>query len=470
MRLRKKRARRSESILILGLGGVGYYLAKRLTHEGYAITVIESDPDKIKLADGEIDARLIRGDALSFDTWREADAEGMDFLIAATDNDAVNLLACQIAEKCGVQRKIARVRNVALWESDALLKKADLDVDLVIRPFELTAREIARLLKMRTGEVVIDVGDGQMQVVAVGVTPGGELDGATLRDLAPRFDRFDFRVVAITRGIDTIVPGGNATLHPNDHVFILARSEFTGALTQLAGISTNRRHKVMIVGGGMIGRRVAELIEGVYPVTLLEKVERRAEELSHCLKKTTVLHGDGSDAETLKQAGLLDMDEIVTATGDNETNIMTSVLAKHLFASRGGVEYDGEAGKTIALVNKEQYQVLASSMGADVVLNRKVLAGNRILKYVRRGKLLSVAHLHGCDAEVVEVVADGGSPITRKPLFEIKELTGRVLIGGVRHNGHWKIAVGSTHIKGGDTVVAIAGSDDLPELQKLFRA
>jgi len=468
MTVRRKRNRRSESILILGLGGVGFYLAKRLSHEGYEITIIESDPEKIRHADGEIDGRLIRGDALSFDTWREARAEGMDFLIAATDNDAVNLLACQIAERCGVKRKIARIRNVALWEPDALLKKADVHVDLVIRPFELTAREIARLLKMRSGEVVIDVGDGQMAVVAVEVKPGGDLDGATLRELAQRFEGFDFRVVAITRGIQTIVPGGDATLQANDHIFILGRADSLGPLTALAGVSANQRHRVMVVGGGLIGRRVAELLEGVYPVTLLERNEAKAEELSHLLKKTTVLCGDGSDAATLKQAGLLEMDEIVTATADNETNIMTSVLAKHLFQSRSGV--DGAAGKTIALVYREQYQVLASTMGSDVVLNPKLLAGNRILKYVRRGRLLSVAHLHGCDAEVVEIVAEPGSPITRKPLMELNGMKDRIIIGGVHRGGRWLVAVGSTHIAAGDRVVCICGSQWLPDLQKLFRA
>lgn len=468
MRIGPRRARPSENILILGLGGVGYYLARRLSHEGYAITAIESDPDKLRRADGEIDARLIRGDALSFDSWREAHAEDMDYVIAVTDNDAVNTLACLIADKMGVERKIARARRLEVWRPDALLSQQEAKIDLVIRPGELAAQEIARLLKLRSGNVVIPVGEGDIQVMSVRVDEGSVLEGATLRDLSQRYAEFHFRIVAISRGMQTIIPGGNAELHVNDTVFILAQADNMPALMKLAGIRGDHRHRVIIVGGGLIGSRVAELLEGTWPVTLVERDAVRAEELAHKLKKTTVLHGDGSETDTLLEAGLLDMDTVITATGDNETNIMTSVLARHLLCDRGGREPG--TTKTVALVKREEYQVLARSIGADVVLNRKVLAGNRILKYVRRGRLLSVAHLHGCDAEVVEVVADGGSPITRKPLFEIKELTGRVLIGGVRHNGHWKIAVGSTHIKGGDTVVAIAGSDDLPELQKLFRA
>ena len=322
---------------------------------------------------------------------------------------------------------------------------------------------------MRSGNVVIDVGDGQMRVMAIRVEEGSELSHSHLRDLSQRYAEYDFRVVAIARGIQTIIPGGDQEILPHDHVYILAPADRLPDLLRLAGMEDEGPHRVMIVGGGLIGARVAQLLEKSFPVTLLEMDELRAEELSHKLKHTEVLHGDGSHADTLIQAGLLRMDTIVTATGDNETNIMTSVLAKHLFQHRTQHSELG-AGRTIALVNREGYQVLASTMGADIVLNRKVLAGNRILKYVRRGRLLSVSHLHGCDAEVVELVAEPHSSITRKPLMEIGTMKDRIIICGVLREDSWKIAVGSTHIRSGDKVVAICASDSLPDLQRLFRS
>lgn len=466
---RKKRDRRSEHILILGLGGVGYYLAKRLAHEGYSITVIESNPEKLRYADGELDVRLIRGDALSFASWREAHAEDIDYLIAVTNDDAVNIMASQIADRCGVEFKIARVRSVEIWDEHAILTPQDLKIDMVIRPSELTAREIARLLKMRSGNVVIDVGEGSMQVMAMRIEEDSGLSHKRLRDLSDTYAEFEFRIVAIARGIQTIIPGGDQELLPHDHVYILARSQDMPALLKMAGMSDEGPHRVMIVGGGLIGQRVAQLLEGTFPVTLIESNPQRAEELTHCLRRTQVLHGDGSHADTLVQAGLLRMDTLVTATGDNETNIMTSVLAKHLFQDRQGGAHTG-AGRTIALVNREGYQVLASTMGADIVLNRKVLAGNRILKYVRRGKLLSVAHLHGCDAEVIELVAEPHSAITRKALAEVRLMRDQIIICGVERDTDWKIATGRTHVRAGDKVVAICGSDALPELQRLFRS
>jgi trk system potassium uptake protein len=460
---------RKESILILGLGGVGYYLAKWLAHEGYAITAIESNPALIARADGEIDARLVRGDAMSFACWKEVHAEKMDYVIAVTDNDAVNITASMIASKCGIPRKIARVRNLELWADDALLSAEDLGIDLVIRPGELTAQEIARLLKMRSGNVVIDIDEGHVQVMATRITKSSPLSHMAIRDITEKHDDFLFRIVAIARDIDTFIPAGGDKVLPGDHVYILVHTENFPQLMKLVGEHQKNRHKVLIIGGGLVGSRVAELLQDKATVRLIEKSEQRAEELSYILKKTECLHGDGSSSETLLQAGLLEMDTIITATEDNETNIMTSVLAKHLIQSKTG-HAESECGKTIALVKRQEYLVLASSMGADIVLNQKVLAGNRILKYIRRGKLLSMAHLHGCDAEVVELVADIGSPITRKPLKDIGGMRKKMLIGSVSRNGTWGIAIGTTQVEAGDRVIGICVSRYLPDLERLFDA
>ena len=455
------------NILIVGLGGVGYYLAKRLIHEGHAITIIESNPALIQRADGEVDARLVRGDAMSFSSWADADAEKMDYSIAVTDNDAVNIVSSMIAERNGIRRKIARVRSLEMWQHDAPLTPRNLKIDMVIRPEELTAQEIARLLKMRAGNVIIDVAGGHMQVMATRISEDSVLAHTRIKDISQKHDDYYFRIVCIARGINTIIPGGDDELLPQDHVFILAHSADLPRLMEMTGVTHQRRHRVMVVGGGLIGRRIAELLEKSLPVRIIERNERHAEELSYGLKKTEILHGDGSDTDTLLKAGLLDMDTIITATGDNETNIMTCVLAKHLIRNQPG-ELHGKEGKTIALVKREEYLVLASSMGSDIVLNKKVLAGNEILKYIRRGKLLSVAHLHGFDAEVVELVAGSGAPITRSPLYEVGGMKGKIIIGGVCRKGDWQIAVGATHVQPHDKVIGICSSRQLPDLQRLI--
>ena len=161
-----KKSTESTNILILGLGGVGLYLAKRLAHEGYAITAIESDGDLIRQADGSLDVRLIQGNAMSIRCWREANAEKIDYLIAVTDNDAVNMMASLIADRFGIQRKIARVRSLEFGEEGSILNTNDLKIDLIIHPEELAAQEIVRLIKLRSGNDIIDVAEGQIQVMA----------------------------------------------------------------------------------------------------------------------------------------------------------------------------------------------------------------------------------------------------------------------------------------------------------------
>jgi trk system potassium uptake protein TrkA len=160
------------------------------------------------------------------------------------------------------------------------------------------------------------------------------------------------------------------------------------------------------------------------------------------------------------------MDTIVAATSENETNVLSCVMAKNVFKERAS-EADSRRFRSIALVGREEYLVLASTMGADVVLSKKVLAANEILKYIRRGKLLSVAHLHGLEAEVVELVVGESAPITRKPLAQIQGTRGRIIIGGYARSDAWQTAVGSTHLQPGDKVIAICASDDLRDLQRL---
>jgi trk system potassium uptake protein TrkA len=465
-----KKTAESTNILILGLGGVGFYLAKRLVHEGYAITAIEADGGMIRHADGSLDARLIQGNAMSIECLREAGARKMDYLIAVTNNDAVNMLACLIADRFGIPRKIARVRSTEFGEKDAILNTQDLKIDLIIHPEELAAQEIFRLIKLRAGNDIIDVAGGQIQVMATRIHEKSPLAYRKLKDISKEYRDFPFRIVALARGITTLIPGGEQELLPQDQAFFMASSENLPRLMGMTGVEQQKRHRVMILGGGLVGRRLAELLGKSVEVRLIEKDERFAQDLSFELTNTEVLHGDGSDSDVLLSAGLLDMDTFITATGENETNIMSCVLAKHLMNSPNG-ESRGRQGKCIALVNKEDYLVLAATMGSDIALNKKILAGNEILKFIRRGELLSVAHLHGFDAEVVEIVAAPNSPITRKPLSKLDSYYyGKILIGGIYRDDGWQVAVGDTHIQSEERVIVVCSSPHLKDVQKLFLA
>lgn len=465
-----EKKKKTEKILILGLGGVGYYLAKRLLYEEYAITVIESDSGRLRFADNTIDARLIQGNAMDISCWQDADAAAMDCLIAVTNNDAVNMMAAMIADKFGIKRKIARVRSRDFGNENSILTADDLKIDLFTYPEELAAQEIVRLIKLRAANEIIDIAKGQIQLMANRIHDNSPFAHKKLKEIAMEHSEYAFRIVAIARGITTIIPGGENEILPQDQIFIMAGSETLPYLMKLAGVEQQHRQRIMILGGGLIGRRIAELLENSVEVKLIEQDSSRARELIQLLKHTEILHGDGSSSEVLTSAGLPEMDTFITATGENETNILSCLLAKNLMNNEKKNSTSAKKGKTIALVNKEDYLVLASTIGADLALDKKVMAGNEILKFIRRNDLISVVHMHGFDAEVVEIVASPGSPITRKPLAKITSLAeGSILIGSVHRQGEWRIAVGSTHIRAHERVIVICLSPQLKEVRKLFK-
>ena len=467
-RLKRLRKNKSEGkrFLILGLGGIGYYLARRLLDEGYEVTAIESDIEQIRYADDNLDARFIHGGAMDISCWEEAHADKMDYLIAVTNNDAVNMLTSMIGDKFGIACKIARVRSLDFGHDTAILQGDDLKIDLFIHPEELAAQEIARLIQRTGGNEIIDVALGQMQVLADRIDDNSPLANKTLIEIAQIYNEFPFRVVAISRGITTIIPAGEHRIFPHDQILIMADKEYLPRLMELTGVREQSRQRLLILGGGMVGGRLAALLGKDMRVRLIEKDEQRAMELSSLLVDTEILHGDGSSKHVLEEAGLPDMDTLVAVTDMNETNIMSCLLAKQIM---GQEDKQSDLRKTICLVNEEDYMVLAATSGSDIVVNKKLLAANEILTYISRSELLSVMHMHGFDAEVVDLVAAPDSPVTRKSLAQLHDtLAGHIIIGSVFRDGDWMTAVGDTHIQEGERAIVVCNSDYLKEVRRLF--
>lgn len=462
------RLKRKEKILILGLGGVGFYLAKRLQHEEYAVTAIEPDPERYRYGDESLDVRLIRGEAMDIDCWREADAGTMACVICVTDNDAVNMMSAQIADKFGIPYKIVRVHSLQFGLPGSLLSGDDLRIDLLINPEEMVAQEISRLVKLRHGNEIIDIAEEKIQLLAARITHDSEFADQKLKDISLKYPNFAFRVVAVARGITTIIPDGEFEIMPHDQIVVMINTEHLPEMLEIAGVPQGAGQRVLIVGGGRIGCRVAELLMKSVEIVLIERDADQARELAGLLPHVEVLHGDGSKADTLNLAGVQDIDTFITTTGSNDTNIMSSLLAKNMML--GGNNGNGAGSeKTMAVVSEEDYQVLAATIGLDIALNKKVMAASEIMKHIRRSELISAAHLHGFDAEVVELMAAPNSPITKKPLAKLDpSYQGKLLIGGVYRDGAWQVAVGGTHIAANERVIGVCLSMQLKELRKLF--
>jgi trk system potassium uptake protein TrkA len=393
----------------------------------------------------------------------------MDYLIAVSNDDAVNILAALIADRYGIPCKIARVRSRRLWTDGALLTPEDLKIDLVIQPEELVAQEVTRLLKLHWSNSVFELASGAVQVIGTRIGKASALVDLEIREISHTLEGFDFRILAIARDTKTLIPSGDDVVRVDDYLYCLVRTEDASSAMLVLGSGAKRRQRVMVIGGGHVGSRIAELLQDTFQLKLLEKDGPRAEQLCQELKDVELLHGDGADPDTLLTAGLLSMDTVITATGDNETNIMMCALARQMIRNQPGERY-GANVKTVALVKREQYLTLAAAMGADIVLNRKVLAGDRILAYLLQGEMLSVARLYGADAEVVEMVAAHRSPITRSSLATVpggRGFQGKMIIGCVYQDGQWRAAVGDTHVQAGDKLIAVCRSDSLQDLERL---
>ena len=459
-----------KNILIIGLGGVGLHLAQRLVHDGYGVTVIESNLQLISSVNDKIDAKIIEGNAMELACWTRAKAETMDLLIAVTNEDSVNMIASIIADRFGIPRKVARVRSPEYGYENSFLNKNDFKIDLVIHPEELVAQEMARLVMRASANDVVDIGEGEMKVVAMRVSQDSPMVNKTLKEIAFMHNDFQFKIVAVARGIATIIPGEDDTILPNDQVFIMLNGKNLPRLMNLMHVREQSIHKVMIVGGGMVGARVAELLGKTVKITLIENDKEHAEELASTLKNTDVLLGDGTDVNVMVLGGLMEMDSFIATTGNNETNIISCLLAKHIM-NRTNVDASATVGKTIALVKKEDYLVLASTIGLDVALNKKISAADEIMKFIRMGELFSLAHLHGVDAEVIEFAAAPRSPITKKPLKKMRTMLQekQILIAGVVRDGLCKLTDENTVIEPNDLAVVVSATKSLKDARELFK-
>lgn len=443
-------------IIIIGAGEVGFHLAKVLSQDGHDIVVIDKDPERAERANEHLDVMVLEGTSTSPSLLMKAGAAESDLLIGVTSSDEVNLVACTMARQLGTKRTLARVGNPELISEDTKFSPKQWGIDLTIYPDGIAAEEIVRLIKRSSATDVLEFAEGKVQLLGIRLDAESPIINKKLRDVVRDFENITFRSVAITRGPQTIIPTGEDVLKRGDQVYVISKTEHVPEMLKLAGKQDKPIRNIMILGGEKIGRRIAQQLEEDINVKLIESNKDRAFQLADELKKTLVIQGEGKDIDLLVQEGLIDMDVYIAATSDEETNIISCLMAKHLGVS-----------KTIALIENQDYLPLAGSIGLDTAVNKKLSAANAILKFVRRGEIVSVTALHGLDAEVIELVAQAGSEITKKPLQDVDFPKG-ALIGCVIHNGSFTIPVGKTRVSADDRVVIFTLPQAVRNVEKLF--
>ena len=392
------------NIVILGAGQVGRSLARNLANEDNDITIIDTDKIALRELREKLDVHTRYGHASHPDVLEQANVNDADMLIAVTNSDEVNMISCQIAYSLfRTPTKIARVRAAGYLEHQELFTPELIPVDVLISPEELITRHIQRLIANPGTLQVIDFAEGKVRLVSVKAYHEGPLVGHEIRQLAEHLPEVKARVAAIFRKGKSIIPSGNTVIEANDEIFVIASAQHIRAVVSELRSVDKPYKRIMIAGGGNVGRRLANILEeGRYQVKIIEKSPEVANLLAETLNKTIVLEGDAADETLLVEENITDVDIFCALTNDDEANILSAMLAKRLGAH-----------KVMALVNKTGYIDLVENANVDHAVSPQQITIGALLAHVRGGDVVSVHSLRKGAAEVLEVIAHGDKENSR---------------------------------------------------------
>ena len=443
--------------IVIGAGEVGYHIAERLCREEHDVVVVEQDPAIRARVQEQLDVMTVEGNGASPRILEEAGVRGAAMLIAVADIDEVNVTACLLAKEYGVATRIARVRDPDLSESSFLERGKRLGIDLLINPNIVVAEEILDLIKTPAAAEVGKFADGKVLMLGLQLPPGAPLLDRPLKSLRAFHATTPFLIVAVLRNGGLILPDGETTLREGDRVYFVSKRESVNAILTLLGRQESIVERVMVIGGGRMGLRVAQLLEAErFKVRLVEQRQERCGELSQLLKDVLVLHGDGTDARVLVEEGIAEMDAVVTVTDDEATNILAALLAK-----------EQGAKKVMALIKRPQLLHLLPHLGIDAAISPRTLTANMILKYVRRGRVLSIFEMPESEAETLEMVVTAQSRVAGKAIRSAGLPSGAI-IGALVHRDEILIPRGETVFQPDDHAVIFAVPSAIPDLEKLF--
>ncbi|WP_341502626.1 Trk system potassium transporter TrkA [Gallaecimonas sp. GXIMD4217] len=450
-------------IIILGAGQVGGTLAENLVGEMNDITIVDQNLERLRELQDRLDLQVIHGHGAHPDTLLRAGAQDADMLIAVTNSDETNMIACQVAYTLyNTPTKIARIRAEPLLKhKDNLFGTPGIPVDHIISPEQLVTDYIRRLVDYPGALQVLDFADGKVGLVAVKAYYGGPLVGNALSSLREHMPNVDTRVAAIFRQGRPIRPQGTTVIEADDEVFFIAAAgNIRAVMSELQRLEQPYR-KVMIAGGGNIGAGLAKQLEKRYAVKLIERSPGRAAYLSEKLSNTIVFTGDASDQELLVEEHIDQTDVFIAVTNDDEVNIMSAMLAKQLGAH-----------KVMVLIQRGAYVDLVQGGAIDIAISPQSATISALLTHVRRADIANVYSLRRGAAEAIEAIAHGDagtSQVVGRAIEEIKLPPGTT-IGAIVRGDEVLIAHDKTVIEAGDHVILfLVHKRYIEEVEKLFQ-
>jgi len=441
-------------IIIIGAGKVGCQIAKTLSSENHDVILIEKDDTIRQSAQNNLDVLTILGNGANVRTLEEAGIKQADMVIAVTSSDEANMIACITAKQFGVPQKIARIRNPEYLYANALSREK-LGIDFTINPERATAKEIVKLLKSPINVVQVQgFAGGKVRLFELKVENSFPFINQQLKAI---IFKYPILVAAIYRKGKIIIPDGEEKIITGDNLYVLIKKDYFLGLNEIFNEKPLNMQNVMILGGSRIGIQTALILAKLGISTkLIERDKEKCEKIAERLPHTLVINGDGTNIDLLKTEGIETTDGFVAVTGFDEDNLLVSLLAKHLGTK-----------KVIAKVDRMNYIPILEKIGVNAVVNPRIITASAILRFIRRGKIISLTLLKEGEAEVIELIVSPHSKIINKPLKKAN-LPQNSIIGAIVRKDEVIIPHGNDIIQPEDKIIIFALSSDIKKIEKIF--
>jgi len=449
-------------IIILGAGQVGSSVAANLVSEANDITVVDTNPKCLANLNEKYDLQTIVGVASHPSVLEQAGAKDADMILAVTNSDETNMIACQVAYTLfHTPTKIARVRNKEYLSKPALFAQEALPIDVLISPEQLVTEHIERLISYPRALQVLEFADGKVQMIAVRASYSGPLVGHRTGDIGKYLPELDYRIVILFRQGKAIIPDGKTVVEPDDELYFIGAPKHMRALLQSLRSTKREFKRIMLAGGGNIGMRLAMKLERHYQVKLIEIDFERAQHAAAELKNTIVLHGDATNEELLIEENIDETDIFCALTNADEANIISCMLSKRLGAR-----------KVMALINRAGYVDLVQSNVIDIAISPQQATIGTILAHIRKGDVVAVHPLRRGAAEAIEAIAHGNknsSNVVGRMIEEIA-LPPATSIGALVRGDKVLLAHHNIVVEAEDHVILlVADKKQAPEIERLFQ-
>ncbi len=444
--------------IIIGAGEVGFHIAKKLSSEKKDVVLVERDDARARRVRELLDVQVVEGKGSNPEILREAGLGSAEIMIAVTDSDETNIVACLIARSISKNIiLVARIREPEYRGESGIIDKSGLDVNLVISPEEEVAKTLELLADTPGTSDVLEFADGRVKLIGIKVEKGSPMAGKRLKELPVEGEEKTL-VAAIYSKEGVTVPHGDAQIREGDTLFLVTLPKAVSTVLSRFGKSHELTRRVLISGGSRIGEEIAKRLAGKNIQTkIIERDRERCGVLAKTLDKIVVLHGEGTDQKLLQEEGVRDVGMFISAAEDEEENVLTALLAKQLGARR-----------VVCLVDTTEYIPLASTIGVDVVLSPMLAAVSTILQYIRQGKILSVNTLREELVEAIEFEAMETSEIVGSALRKLSLPKG-ALVGSIVRGEDVIIPDGNTVIEVGDRVILFARPEAIPKMEKAVK-